>query len=62
MEQKVQELADMITSKLLTMKFGDRFTNTDDITEDKDMNEEWECINGGVYEALTKTIEGFFAN
>ena len=45
MEEKLQEMADQLTEDLMSFVFGDRYDNTDDITEDEEMNKAWEYIN-----------------
>lgn len=46
---KAQEVADRITGIILTSKFGERFTSTDDITTDKEMDDAWEHYNEVVF-------------
>ena len=54
MEKKFskQNLADEFTNKVLTAKYGDRFSDLEDVEEDKEINEEWEFLNEKFYNLL----------
>lgn len=45
MEDKIQELADNLTSSIMSYVYGERFDNSDDITEDEELDKAWEYIN-----------------
>ena len=45
MEDKLNELADNLTNSIMSFIYGDRFDNTDDITDDDELSEAYEYIN-----------------
>ena len=51
-ESEMQSFADTWTSDLLKMKYGQRFIDCEDITEDKEMDADWERINEKLYNVI----------
>ena len=45
MEEKLQKMADELTSAIMSYVYGERFDKADDITEDEELSEAWEFIN-----------------
>lgn len=52
MEEKIQERADLITSAIMSRIYGKRFDNCEDLTEDEEMNKDWEFYNEKVFGEL----------
>lgn len=45
MEEKLQKMADELTSIIMSYVYGERFDKADDITEDEELSNAWEFIN-----------------
>ena len=45
MEEKLQKMADELTSTIMSYVYGERFDKADDITEDEELSNAWEFIN-----------------
>lgn len=54
MERYIQDLADSITSHLLSLVYGERFDSLDDITTDEEIDNDWEYFNEKFYNELWK--------
>lgn len=52
MEDKLNEMADDLTNKIMSYVYGERFTKTEDITEDDELSKAWEYINENVFGSL----------
>ena len=50
--EKLQEMADAITNECMSRLYGERFANSDDITEDEEMSSDWDAINAVAYDKL----------
>ena len=57
--EEAQKVADAVTGIILTSKFGERYTSTDDITTDKEMDDAWEHYNEVVFEFLMNPFSRF---
>jgi hypothetical protein len=57
MEDKIQELADNLTSSIMSYVYGERFDNADDITEDEELNKAWEYINEECFGQLWESYD-----
>lgn len=55
-EDKLQKIADDITSAVMTHLYGDRFSTTDDITTDDELSDEWDSLNELIYDTLDKEL------
>lgn len=53
-ESEMQSFADTWTSDLLKLKYGQRFIDCEDITEDKEMDDDWERINEKLYNVINQ--------
>lgn len=53
-ESEMQSFADTWTSDLLKLKYGLRFLDCEDITEDKEMDDDWERINEKLYNVINQ--------
>jgi len=51
---QIQNLADKFTSEVLTAKYGNRFTDIDNVEDDAEMNSDWEMLNGEFYSTIEK--------
>ena len=47
-----QELMDKLTNLLLTEVYGERFTELDSLEDDAELDNEWEIMNGQIYNLL----------
>lgn len=47
-----QELTDKLTNLLLTEVYGERFTELDSLEDDGELDNEWEIMNGQIYNLL----------
>ena len=56
-EYKIQNLADNLTSSIMSYVYGERFDKTDDITEDEELDKAWEYINEECYNHLCKAYD-----
>lgn len=56
MEDKLQEMADKFTNEIMAAKFGERFTNLEDVEDDEYLNRVWDYLNERFYETLTNMI------
>ena len=56
---QTQEVADQLTDVVLTQIFGERYTESDDITEDDDMDFAWENVNGRMYDMIEELKKYF---
>lgn len=45
MEEMLQAMADELTRSIMCYVYGERFENTDDLTEDEELSKAWEAIN-----------------
>ena len=52
MEEKLQRMADELTSIIMSYVYGERFDKADDITEDEELSEAWEFINETTFGSL----------
>lgn len=51
-EQQIQELADDFTSKMMTLKFGKLFEETECVEDDYNLNWWWEFLNESFYNTI----------
>ena len=47
-----QDLADKLTDTALTEMYGERYTNLDNLEDDKQLSDEWDYLNNGFYNTL----------
>jgi hypothetical protein len=47
-----QDLADKLTNEVLTEIYGERFTELDNIEDDKELDNDWEHFNEQFYDML----------
>ena len=47
-----QELMDKLTNLLLTEVYGERITELDSLEDDAELDNEWEIMNGQIYNLL----------
>lgn len=52
MEEKLQKMADELTSIIMSYVYGERFDKADDITEDEELNKAWEFFNETTFGSL----------
>ena len=52
MEEKLQKMADKLTSIIMSYVYGERFDKSDDITEDEELNKAWEFFNEATFGSL----------
>lgn len=45
MEEKLQKMADKLTSDIMSYVYGERFDNADGTIEDEALSDAWEFIN-----------------
>ena len=55
-DERIQTIADEITGHVLTVIFGDRYTNLDNLEDDYELNWLWENINEKVFEVVRKGV------
>ena len=51
-EIKIQDLADKFTNEVMAAKYGDRFTQIDNIEDDAEMDADWEILNEKFYNVI----------
>lgn len=51
-ESKMQALADEFTAKVMTELYGSRFTELDNLEDDKELSEVWDEYNCAFYAAM----------
>lgn len=54
--EKLQKIADNLTCEVMERIFGEKFTSCEDITEDDEMNKEWEIINEKIFSSLEMAV------
>ena len=54
--EKLQKIADNLTGEVMERIFGEKFTSCEDITEDDEMNKEWEIINEKIFSSLEMAV------
>ena len=54
--EKLQKIADNLTCEVMERIFGEKFTSCEDITEDDEMNKEWEIINEKIFTSLEMAV------
>lgn len=55
-QKKAQYFADKFTNEIMAAKFGERFTNLEDVEDDEYLNRVWDYLNERFYETLTNMI------
>ena len=51
-EIKIQELADKATNVVMTDVYGERFTNLNNLEDDKELSDVWDSLNEQFYSTL----------
>ena len=55
-QKERQDFADKFTNEIMSAKFGQRFTNLEDVEDDEYLNKVWDYLNERFYETLTNMI------
>lgn len=55
-QKERQDFADKFTNEIMSTKFGQRFTNLEDVENDEYLNKVWDYLNERFYETLTNMI------
>ena len=58
-EIKIQELADKATNVAMTDVYGERFTNLDNLEDDKELSDVWDSLNEQFYSTLENEFGKF---
>lgn len=57
MEDKLEQLVDNFTMKILSLKYGEKFNSIDNIEDYPEINNDWEYINSETYELARKIFD-----
>lgn len=57
MNDKLNKMADDLTDDIMSFVYGERYDNTDDITEDEELSKAWEYINEKAFGYLWATYD-----
>lgn len=53
---KKDRIADELANIVMTEMYGKRFTETDDITDDREMSDTWDYLSDNFYGVLMKIL------